>query len=91
MIRLRLPEAEARAEPARVAYRVSRRIGNAVTRNRVRRRLRAAVERHAAALAPGSAYLVTAETGAAQAPFAELEEAVGVLVRRLADEREMAR
>ena len=44
-------------EPPRVAYAVGRRVGSAVVRNRVRRRLRAAVAEHGADLAPGGAYL----------------------------------
>jgi ribonuclease P protein component len=45
-------------EPPRVAYAVGRRAGGAVTRNRVRRRLRAATRAHAEQLEPGCAYLV---------------------------------
>jgi ribonuclease P protein component len=54
---------------ARVAYAVSRAVGGAVDRNRVRRRLRAIVRR--ADLAPG-AYLVAVAPAAAQLPFDEL-------------------
>ncbi|HAM01006.1 MAG TPA: ribonuclease P protein component, partial [Acidimicrobiaceae bacterium] len=46
------------APEPRIAYAVGRRAGTAVTRNRLRRRLRAAVG-HAPRLAPG-AYLVAA-------------------------------
>ena len=41
------------ATPPRVAYAVCRAVGNAVERNRVRRRLRALARSHAAELAPG--------------------------------------
>src|SRR4029077_16025747 len=47
-----------RSDPPRVAYAVGRGVGNAVVRNRVRRRLRAATREHAEALESGSAYLV---------------------------------
>ena len=63
----------AAAEP-RVAYAVGRRVGNAVTRNRVRRRLRAAVGQ-AAELRPG-AYLVAAGPEAARSSFEELRRQV---------------
>src|SRR5262249_32650867 len=44
-------------DPPRVAYAVGRRIGNAVVRNRVRRRLRAAVQESVSLLQPGWGYL----------------------------------
>jgi ribonuclease P protein component len=59
-------------EPPRVAYAVGRGVGNAVTRNRVRRRLRAAVQENAGLLVPGSAYLVRAAPDAANASAAEV-------------------
>jgi len=64
-------------EPPRVAYAVGRPVGNAVVRNRVRRRLRAATRAHAAALDPGHAYLVVAAAGAADRSYADLAAAVG--------------
>ena len=57
------------AASARVAYAVNRSVGNAVVRNRVRRRLRAVVQ--SAALEPG-AYLVSASAAAGTLPFDEL-------------------
>lgn len=54
---------------ATVAYAVSRSVGGAVDRNRVRRRLRAIVRE--ADLAPGS-YLVSVSPAAATIPFDEL-------------------
>ena len=54
---------------ARVAYAVSRAVGGAVDRNRLRRRLRAIVRD--TELAPG-AYLVAVSPAAAQLPFDEL-------------------
>jgi ribonuclease P protein component len=66
--------------PPRLAYAVGRRVGSAVTRNRVRRRLRAAVERHRAGLQPGCAYLLGAAPAAAGASFDELEAAVAELL-----------
>jgi ribonuclease P protein component len=59
---------------ARVAYAVGRRAGKAVKRNRLRRRLRAAVDQ-VRDLAPG-AYLVAAGPEAAEMGFEELKEQV---------------
>jgi len=66
---------------ARVGYAIGRHAGNAVQRNRIRRRLRAAVERaeREGRLAPG-AYLVGAGPEALTMSFTELERAVGELV-----------
>jgi ribonuclease P protein component len=58
----------------RVAYAVGRRVGPAVVRNRVRRRLRAAVrelDRSGAGLADG-AYLIAVRPGAADRSYREL-------------------
>jgi ribonuclease P protein component len=59
---------------ARVAYAVSRRVGGAVTRNRVRRRLRAAAAA-AGPLRPG-AYLVSADPAAFTMAYDALETEV---------------
>ena len=54
------------AEPPRVGFVVSRAVGNAVVRNRVKRRLRHLVREHLATL-PGSAVLVVRALPAAAA------------------------
>jgi ribonuclease P protein component len=72
------------ASPPRVAYAVGKRVGPAVTRNRVRRRLRAAVTRHRAQLEPGRAYLLGASPAAAAASYSQLETAVGESLASLA-------
>jgi len=69
-----LPEAHdpARsAPPPRVAFAISRKVGPAVRRNRVRRRLCELARQ--SGLAPG-AWLVIVNPGAAEAPFATLAE-----------------
>lgn len=58
----------------RVAYAVGKRTGSAVTRNRIRRRLRAAAA-STADLRPG-AYLVSAGPAAATLPYEELKSEV---------------
>jgi ribonuclease P protein component len=74
--------------PPRVAYTIGRRTGSAVVRNRIRRRLRAAVALHEADLAAGGAYLVFADRGAMSVPFAELSDQVGEVLRRAREELE---
>jgi ribonuclease P protein component len=69
-------------EPARVAYAVGRRAGNAVVRNTVRRRLRAATRAHATSFAPGHLYLVGAQPSAATASFQQLEDDLVALLER---------
>lgn len=64
------------ATPPRVAYAVGTRLGGATTRNRLRRRLRAALHECVAELEPGTAYLVAAGPDAVNAPFRELVGAV---------------
>lgn len=66
--------------PPRVAYAVGKRVGPAVVRNRVRRRLRAAAMAHRAAFQAGGTYLFGAAPAAAAAPFAEIEAAMGELL-----------
>jgi ribonuclease P protein component len=70
------------AEPPRVAFSVGRSVGGAVTRNRVRRRLRSAVREHAAALTPGSGYLVRATPAAADSSYAELSDTLRAILAR---------
>ncbi|MDQ3197611.1 MAG: ribonuclease P protein component [Verrucomicrobiota bacterium] len=58
----------------RVGFVTSRRVGGAVVRNRVRRRLRDIVRRHQHELAPGLWLVVIARPGADAATSAQLEE-----------------
>jgi ribonuclease P protein component len=65
-------EAAATGQPPRVGFVVSKAVGNAVVRNRVKRRLRHLAREHVSSL-PGSAVLVVrALPAAASAPYAEL-------------------
>jgi ribonuclease P protein component len=74
-------------DPPRVAYAVGSRVGGAVARNRVRRRLRAATRSHAAALEPGHAYLVGATPAAAGASYADLSTALHDALCALREDR----
>jgi ribonuclease P protein component len=60
---------DGRPPPPRVAFAISKKVGSAVTRNRVRRRLRELARR--SQLAPG-VWFVSASTGVGDAPFATL-------------------
>lgn len=64
-----------------VGFAVSKKIGNAVTRNRVKRRLRAAFQRELPFLQTGL-YVFTAREAAAQAPFKTLWASMRYLLRR---------
>jgi ribonuclease P protein component len=59
------------AEPPRVAYTIGRRVGSAVVRNRLRRRLRALVRDFGPRLRPG-AYLIGVRPDAALLSFEDL-------------------
>lgn len=66
----------------RVGYITTRRLGNAVTRVGVRRRLRGILQRHGAAVLPGHWLVMVAFTSAANATSAELEQDWLKLARR---------
>jgi ribonuclease P protein component len=72
-------------EPPRVAFSVGRSVGGAVTRNRLRRQLRAAVREHHPRLLPGTAYLVRATPGAADTPYAELSSTLRDILMAFSD------
>jgi len=57
----------------RVGYTVTKKIGNAVVRSRIKRRLRAVSEREDAAFAPGTDYVIVARRAALTAPFERLQ------------------
>jgi ribonuclease P protein component len=75
-------------EPARVGFTVSKKVGNAVERNRVRRRLREIV-RHAASgtTRPGHDYVLVGRRAGLNAPFSGLLEDFTFALRRLNEGR----
>jgi ribonuclease P protein component len=76
-------------DPARLGYAIGRKTGNAVVRNRVRRRLRAAARECRAEFAPG-AYLVGATAKAAALPYRELRSSLVEAVNALSAEPSVA-
>jgi ribonuclease P protein component len=73
-----------RADPplTRCGFVVSRRVGKAVERNRVKRRLREILRRRLPAMVPGWDLVFSARPATASAPYARLAEAIDDLLRR---------
>jgi ribonuclease P protein component len=74
------------ASEPRVGYAVGKRVGGAVKRNHLRRRLRAAVSDVAAGARPG-AYLVAAGPEAGSIRFEELKKTVATAMMSASEER----
>ena len=74
-------------DPPRVAYAIGRRVGSAVDRNRIRRRLRGALAGCSDELVTGGAYLFDAERAVLTVAFADLSAAVGSLVAQIKESR----
>jgi ribonuclease P protein component len=66
----------------RVGITVSGRVGNAVVRNRVRRRLREAIRARFEQLPPSADIVVAARPASARATWADLNSALEILVER---------
>jgi ribonuclease P protein component len=70
--------------PVRVGFTVSKKVGNAVERNRVRRRLREVVRLNGAArLRSGHDYVLVGRRAALRLPFARIAEEFSGALRRL--------
>lgn len=72
-----------RLEATRVGLTVSTKLGHAVVRNRVRRRLREIVRHNASCLPSGYDIVIVARTAAVEAEFAALEKSFRTLTGRL--------
>ncbi|GAA2384112.1 ribonuclease P protein component [Streptomyces glaucosporus] len=75
--------AEGVAPPARAGFVVSKAVGNAVVRNRVKRRLRHLVRERLGALPPGSLMVIRALPGAGEADHEELARDLDTALQRL--------
>lgn len=69
-------------QQSRFAFSVSRRIGNAVTRNRIKRLMREAVRHNLPRMSDPSDVILIARTAARTASYAEMERAVTDLLQR---------
>ncbi|GAA1817582.1 ribonuclease P protein component [Brevibacterium celere] len=66
----------------RVGFIVSKAVGNAVKRNKVKRRLREIMHPRLAEMETGSLFVIRALPNATEAAFADLETEVGVLIEK---------
>ena len=71
----------AKGRGLQVGFSVSKKVGNAVTRNRVKRRLRECFRPYLGDVKNGL-YVIVARPSAANAPFAELSRQVAQLLRK---------
>lgn len=69
--------------PPRVGFVVSKAVGNAVVRNRTKRRLRAAIATELTGIPAGVDVVVRAQPSAATATFGELSEALKPLLHKV--------
>ena len=69
--------------PPRIGFTVSKKVGTAVERNRVRRRLREIVRHSAAVMRPGYDYVVVGRRSALSEPFDRLLTAFGAALQRV--------
>lgn len=67
--------------PARFGFTVTKKLGNAAVRNRIRRRLKAAARELQGAGAPGHDYVLIARGGAVKAPFHTLRDEIARAAR----------
>lgn len=89
-VRLRYLDDDAGDGLCRVAYAISRRTGGAVVRNRLRRRLRAAVDQVEGEMAPG-AYLISPDAQVTDMDFNELIDRLRRCLRAAGATREDTR
>jgi ribonuclease P protein component len=81
---LRRTEEHSQIDPARVGFTVSKRVGNAVERNRVRRRLREIVRLHGPAiLCQSYDYVLVGRQAALKARFGNMVQELETALRRV--------
>lgn len=77
--------------PPRVGFVVSKAVGNAVVRNRTKRRMRAAIATRLDGIPAGVDVVVRAQPAAANATFAELSDALIPLLHKAIGRLEVAK
>ncbi len=84
-----LLQARRRADesPVRFGFTVSKKVGNAVERNRVRRRLREVARRAAGNLTPGHDYVLVGRRAALNLPFDRMMQDFDRALRRIHEGR----
>ena len=83
----RAPDASAEPQPTRLGITVTRKIGNAVVRNRIKRLVREVFRQHRQQLPVGLDLVWVAKQQAAAASFADVLADFEALARRLAEGR----
>jgi ribonuclease P protein component len=83
LVQLALPDGPGGGEPARVGFVVSRAVGGAVLRNKVRRRLRHLARGYLGSLPEGSLLVVRANPRAATARQADLAAELDLVIKTL--------
>ena len=74
--------AKSRRETVRIGFSVSKRVGNAVQRNRAKRRMRACITPMVDRLKGGCNIILIAKPEVLEAPFAELTQQMQTLLHR---------
>ena len=82
--------ASVRPPDIRVGFSVSKKVGKAVIRNRVKRRLREAVRQELPSIRPGTDLVFIARPSAAEASYCEIVAAVQLSLRRTGATRQPA-
>ena len=85
-----LVAAKNRTASVKIGFSVSKKIGNSVMRNRVKRRMREAVTPLIPSMRPGYNYIFIAREAIVNAPFADIGAAMQQLIRRAELKKEEA-
>ena len=80
--------AKSRSETVRIGFSVSKRVGNAVQRNRAKRRMRAALTPMVTTLLGGYNVIFVAKPEVLEAPFGEIQKQMETLIKRAGLRRE---
>jgi len=79
---LALVTTESKLKDFKIGYSVSKKIGNAVTRNKIKRRLKSLVLKFESNIMPKHNYIFVARTGIEKAHFTEIENSIKELLKK---------